>query len=272
MTTPFTHERLDECAAEIAKAPVPFYAVSDGKICQERSGVLFRLGERHFVLTCAHEIKDYDKHNLPAFLGPLATDSARPIRLKNCAMVRVEENGVDLAIIELENDVVEQLLPTNRFISIAEMDVQAAACPAYYLISGYPRTQTTMDDTGHGVKTVGLWYVTVLHNGELNPTTTFDPHIHILLSFGKEALGENGERSLVPHPIGMSGCGIWRLTKDEDRGTWTPEDVRLVAIQHRYDARRDYVMGSWIRFALQMLWCRCEDLRPAMQIVVPPPW
>jgi hypothetical protein len=202
----------------------------------------------------------------------MTEDASRAIRLRNCKAIRVEKNGVDLAVIELERDVVEKLLPTNRFISIAEMDVQTLVRPAFYLLDGFPSEDTTMDEERHGVKTMGLWYVTVLHRGELHPNTKYDPRIHLVLNFGKEAVGQDGERSAVPHPSGMSGCGIWRLTNAENWENWTPEDVKLVAIQHSYDPERDYVMGSWVQLAIQILWHCCEDLRPAMQIEVPPTW
>jgi hypothetical protein len=108
----------------------------------------------------------------------------------------------------------------------------------------------------------------VLHRGELHPKTEYDPSIHVVLNYGKEAIGQNDELSGVPHPGGLSGCGIWRLSNDANWENWKPEDVRLVAIQHRYDKDRDYVMGSWVRLAMQMVWDRYEELRPAMQLAV----
>jgi hypothetical protein len=270
ITTPIPKERLNECAAEIAKATMPLYALSDGKLSLERSGVLLRVAERHFMLTCAHDIRDrFIKHKLPAYLGRMTEETSHLIRLTNCPMVRVETDCVDLAVIELAKDVVEQLLPTNRFISISEMDLRPVPLPGCYLVLGFPTVDTTMDEAGRGVKTLGLWYVTVLHRGELHPNTKYDSRIHIVLNYGKEAIGENEEPSVVPHPGGLSGCGIWRLTNDENWDNWKPEDVKLVAIQHRYDKDRDYVMGSWVHLAIQMIWHRCEDLRPAMQIVLP---
>ena len=245
--------------------------MSQGKFLQERSGVLFRLGERHFVLTCAQMRERYTKHKLPAYLGRMTEEPSGTIRLKNCKAIRVENNGVDLAVIELTEDVVEQLLPTNRFIGIAEMDVQALARPAFYLVNGFPSEDTTMDETGRGIKTMGLWYVTVSHRGE-HPNTKYDPRIHLVLNFGREAIGQDGKCSVVPYPGGLSGCGIWRLTNAENWENFSPQDVKLVAIQHSYDPERHYVMGSWVQFAMQIVWHRCADLRPAMQIVVPPTW
>ena len=62
-------------------------------------------------------------------------------------MIRVDKNCMDLAIIELTNDVVEQLLPTNRFISIAEMDLRGGG-----LSSLLPRFGLSKrgHDTGRG--------------------------------------------------------------------------------------------------------------------------
>jgi hypothetical protein len=270
MTTPIPKKQLDECAAEIAKSSVPFYTISQGKGCQERSGVLFRIAERHFILTCAHGIKNiYKKHGFPAYIGPLVEESGHPIRLVDCPIILAKKSNLDLAVIELTNDVVERLLPTNRFISVAEMDMQAIARPACYLISGFPSEGTTQDDTGHGVKTLGMWYVTLLHRGELNPDSEYDQNIHLILHFGRQAIGQDGTPSDVPQPHGLSGCGIWRLTNEETWENWKPEDAKLVAIQHRWGGRHDYVIGSWVRLAIQMVWHRYEELRPALQIVIP---
>jgi hypothetical protein len=271
ITSPIPHERLEQCAAEIAKATVPLYTVSEGKPVLERSGVLFRVADWHFILTCAHYIRDrYIEEKLPAYVGRLTEGRSSLIPLHNCPMGRVEKDCVDLAVVELANDVVEELLPTNRFISIAEMDLRPVAVPALYLINGFPSADTTWKEAERGVKTLGLWYVTVLHHGELNPTTEYDARIHVVLHYGREAIGQDGQVGCVPPPFGLSGCGIWRVSNDETCESWRPEHVKLVAIQHRYDKDRDYVMGSWVHIAMQMVFHNYEELRPAMQLSLPP--
>jgi hypothetical protein len=270
MPTSIPKEQINELAAEIAKTTVPFYTVSEGKVCQERSGVLFRLGQRYFILTCAHDLSDiYTKHGLPAFIGPMDSESTGLIRLKTWESLCLETRGMDVAVITLSNDAVEQLRVTNHFVSMAEMDLEATACPANYLVLGFPRSETTVDDERRRVNTTWAWYVTGLHRGELNPNAEYDPKAHVVLGFGKDAVDDNEMPAVPPRPLGLSGCGIWRLTKGETWDDWRPEDVKLVAIQHAYSARRGYVKGSWVRLAMQMLWYRYEALRPAMKLIFP---
>ncbi|MGA2798380.1 MAG: hypothetical protein ABSE63_12425 [Thermoguttaceae bacterium] len=176
---------------------------------------------------------------------------------------------MDLAVIELCQSVVEQLLVTNRFVGIAEIDLLAYAQPAFYLILGFPSEDTEVNYIERDIKTKGLWYVTFLYRGKLNPHSNFNPDIHLLLNFEKTGLAHDGETSKIPHPRGLSGCGIWRLTESESWENWKPEHMKLVAIQHRYDEHRNYVMGSWVRHAMQMVWHRYKELRPGMQIQIP---
>ena len=71
MTAPIPKRRLNECTVEIAKATVPIYALSQGKLSLERSGVLFRVAERHLTLTCAHDIrKHYIKYRAASIYWP----------------------------------------------------------------------------------------------------------------------------------------------------------------------------------------------------------
>jgi hypothetical protein len=256
----------------IGKCTIALYTAAEGRVVLERSGVLFQLGDRHFVVTCGHNMEErYLKHKLPLFVVPPG-EAVYPIPVEH-AMITVGEGVgavVDLALIELPPDTVNILLPGHRFISVVEIDAVPSFRRAMYLVAGYPTALTDVDENQHLVTTRSLAYVTGPYEGELRPNTEYNPDTHIVLSYRTNCIGAEGEPSTCPPPFGMSGCGIWRLTEGESMENWKPEDAKLVAIQHRYDRERNYVMGTWIGLAMRGIWDRYETLRPAMTLAFPP--
>ena len=263
---------IDRCRWEIGRATLPLYTVSQDQIVQERSGVLFQLADCHFILTCSHDLQEnYLDYKLPIYLSPLE-ENATPIPLGRAVVTQSDPESVDIALIELRSEVVEQLLTRHRFLNISDVDVNAAALRGTYLVAGYPRAMTVRNASDHTVTTTAMGYVTGLFDGELNPNTKYNPQIHIILRYNKDSSVEsNGTVSPSPHPIGMSGCGIWRIADSETATVVMPENVRLVAIQHRYNKDRHYIIGSWLRFAMHMIWKHYERLRPVMSGLVLPP-
>ena len=74
-----------------------------------------------------------------------------------------------------------------------------------------------------------------------------------------------GQRVQLPDPRGISGCGIWRLHQaGEDAAGWSLGRVKLVAIEHRYNADLHVLRGTRIRYVNRILHDCFPELRPEM--------
>lgn len=263
---PLGVSHADILRLEILKSTIMLCTASENKITSQASGILFQLADYHFILTCAHCVHC----NIPFYL----TRGGEPVvpRPIEKAMVTIGEKSnvaiVDLALIEINQELVDWLLPFHRFINITEIDIKPSARRAKYLVAGYPVAMTYANEKEHLVTTQSLGYVTGLYEGKLHQETEYNPKAHIVLSYQNKCFGPEGEYSICPPP-GLSGCGIWRLTDSETVENWKPEDVKLVAIQHRYNAKRNYIMGTWIGLAMKMIWDRYEKLRPSLNLIFP---
>jgi len=254
----------EKCQWEICLATVPFYGLREGEVKQNGSGVLFRLAEKHFILTGAHHLKGPLFHEIPYFIGP-AGDMGGLIEIGGATTSLFKDEAVDIAAVELSADAVDRLGSVRRFLNILDLDCDPKPVEGSYLLAGYPYAYTEPDDAGV-VQTRALRYLTDIYRGQLAAGSVYDADRHILLGFDEQCVDEQGGACSAPHPEGTSGCGIWRFEVDAQGQAWRPEDVKLVAIQHRYYASLKYVMGTWVQFAMSLLWKEYEELRPAMQL------
>jgi hypothetical protein len=91
--------------------------------------------------------------------------------------------------------------------------------------------------------------------------------VRIALDFNEPAVRDDGGQPATPRdPDGKSGCGIWRLVEaGTDARPWTTDDVKLVAIDHGHRRRTKVLVGTRIRYALQMIYRNHPGRRPAME-------
>ena len=65
----------------------------------------------------------------------------------------------------------------------------------------------------------------------------------------------------------MSGCGIWRLFEaGTDMKSWNLDGVKLVAIEHTLKTSQKVLVGTRIRYALQLIYRNHLDLRPVIEM------
>jgi hypothetical protein len=69
-----------ECIPQIEKYTVPFYGIQDDEIKRDRSGVLYKVGGHHFVLTASHDLREIVANNIPLYIDRM-DDKSLPIPL-----------------------------------------------------------------------------------------------------------------------------------------------------------------------------------------------
>jgi hypothetical protein len=105
-----------------------------------------------------------------------------------------------------------------------------------FLVAGYPFALTESDVVAQQTNTGIFGYTTLINDGERDARDKAAP---LLLEYPEQGLRESsGEAITVPHPRGLSGCGIWRLSETPQAIEWNASDVKLVGIQHRWRPER----------------------------------
>jgi hypothetical protein len=257
----------DEAFPLIDAATVPIYGFQDNKVKQDRTGILFRIAGTYFILTAAHRIQEIIQAKIP-LLVDFSTKHKIPIPLVEAKFYGTEEeNGRDVAVIAIPPSVVSDLPAQRRFLTLADIDREPKPKKGFYAVFGFPTEwYRKVEDVQ---RTDPLSFFGSIYEGELDPNEFFDPRVYIAITFDRNAINVlTGKQRQLPQVTGMSGCGIWRLvnkSKAEITG-WSVDKIRLVAIQHRWSRERQYIKGTWITYALDLIWENYPSLRGAWKL------
>ena len=260
----------DEAGAAIMTSTVPIYRDADSEVGLDfdRTGLVFRIGSEHFLLTAAHHLEQLIKEKTWLY-ADVSQRMPLPIPLTQSKFYYTEVDDEfpdrDIAAIHLDRDAVEQVYAQRRFLTLADCDLLIDPRSALYMVAGFPSDTYQMTPVADGPAMFFIGHI------EKNPTTdNFDPHVHFALSvdgYGLRATEREFVADAIPEFDGMSGCGIWRVApitmKTPD--VWEPSNVRLVAIQNR--AQPDsHTMGTWLKYIVDRIVDELPELKPATEI------
>ena len=264
------NQLVAECTRRIERVTIPLFGFQDDQVKRDRTGVLYRVGGRSFILTASHDLHEIVQNNIPLCIG--AADSVDLlIPLVDCQFHGTEEEGRDVAAIELTDEIVSQLSPKMQFLTHSDICLADSDSNALYVMFGYPEDWFS-PSADSPLENEPLACVCQPYKGSRVPNAYFDPRVHILLGFSRTAvdLADQSTHQL-PRLNGVSGCGIWKIGKRSKDGfeRWDPDRMHLVALQHRWSERRDYIKGTWIGYALALIQERYPDVSAAMNLVYP---
>lgn len=268
--TEFFARLKTECVPRIEKVTVPFYGIQDGQLKRDRTGVLYRIGGHHFILTAAHDLRGIVENNIPLYID--RTDSSTlPIPIVGAVFHTTEEKGRDVAAIKLPDDVVEQLGPNKEFLTQGDIRLTDKDANSLYLVFGYPEDWFGVAAQS-AVVSNPLVYACRPYEGETDPNAYCHPDVHIVLEFVQTAVSVPDEGSHeLPDLHGVSGCGIWRVAEWSKEGFQRsrPDQVCLVALQHSWYRQRKYIKGTWLGHALALIQDNYPDVSAPMSLVYP---
>lgn len=259
---------LEACKDDL-RTTVPIFGSQGGKLIHDRTGILFQIANKHFLITASHDLAQIASQKVPLFLAPDVPGlPAIPIGAR---MLGTESNVIDIAVFELWDSVVEKMVPGRKFLRMSDLDHQAKNEEGLYVAMGYPHQFTRPDDKLNRIHIGILQYLAYLYSGDAptEPEYPYNPDVHLLLRHVADGHNTEGIPLSSPRISGMSGCGIWRLTKLKPAWatSWKLEDRKLVAIQAKCWHGR-YLKGTWIKYALQLIAKTYPDLRRAMRLYV----
>ncbi len=244
-----------------------------GKIIHDRTGVLYRIHDEHFILTAAHDLSVWLKHGIPLGVWVNRPD-VPPISVLDAVFYCTSESREDVAAIHLPSSVAAEVSKYKSFVSHDQIEL-SNDINGPMVFFGYPLTWAADHVSEDRLESQALSLLTVPYEGTTKPGGIFDPDLHSLLQCDRIAINNSTrQHGDLPHPKGMSGCGIWQVA-DFDRETGevisrSKGNASLVAIEHHYDAERGYVITTKIGHVLNVIYQNFPDLKGPMNLIYPP--
>jgi len=157
-----------------------------------------------------------------------------------------------------------RLVLKSTFNGTTEVDAARRTLDSAHLFFGFPFAFSEPNHQEHVISIQALPYFTRLFRGEPEERHR---NADILLAYCPDSMDLHNNPIQLPSPGGISGCGIWRInypTKPWE--LWSARDVKLVGIEHRQCSRKNYLVGSWIAYALDLIFDEFRDLRQVLRI------
>lgn len=263
-----------ELLPRIVKATVPFYAVQNDKVVRDRSGVLLQIADEHFILTASHNLRQIVEADIYLYVGWDEEDRV-PVPIPDAIFHMTEDDCRDVAAIKLSHETAEQILSQKEPIALRDVTIQEDRSPGLFLVCGFPQAWTTVFE--EDIESIPLPFLGKWYSGQPSPKAQiqYDPDIHALFEFHREAIRSNDLQKEELPPFkgiqGISGCGIWRVVdwKQDNPSILRTDQLRLVAIQHRYYEDYNYIHSTWVKFAVQQIYDNYPDMRNAIRLVYP---
>jgi len=265
----FTHAFCEglrsEILPEIERATIPIYGIQDEKIKRDRTGVLYKIADHHFILTASHGLRQIVEAKIPLYVLPNEADPEGPVVPLSAKYHTTEVDGRDIAVVHLPGPIAEQIASHKRFLQHNKLAPFSSSSKSLYVFFGYPEEWFGKVSTG-AIRSRALHVICTEYTGDV--TSGFLPRVHVALEFEKTGISLfDGEKKHLPDVHGISGCGIWRICDFTREGMEKCgiRGLRLVAVQHSWLPGR-YVRGTRIEFALRLIAANYPELHPAMSL------
>lgn len=261
----------ETCLPRIDRATVPILAVQNDEIVHGYTGVLYRIADHHFVLTAAHKLRQIVEANIPLYLS-MNKRGVLPIPLAEARFHSTEEEGRDVAAIWIPPETASEVAKHREFLSHNQINFSGAESRGPFAFFGYPGEWSGHVVDEDSILSQGLVFPTFPYNGPQPKSAHFDPAVHMLLHFTRDAMNTlDGSIDKLPEPFGISGCGIWQVGDilEKELKARDESSVKLVGIQHRWSRKSDYIQGTKIAYLLNFILENYPEARAAMNLVYP---
>lgn len=215
--TDLLEDKVEEAVPLVRSSVVPLYGADQhAQPDYEGSGILLRLGGRHFLVSAAHV---FDALHGDVFL---ILEKIGDLKLKNPPHVTVapdsrrNKDRFDMGYVLLTPEEVN-VIGEDSFLQSGDLSPRDAAAPRRgYFALGFPVSKQERDEYRKVYKTSMMRVATIETRDAIYVRTKFTRDFHLLLRFNERNMrGPGGRRGSVPNPRGLSGGGIWRVNPFE---------------------------------------------------------
>jgi hypothetical protein len=193
---------------------VIFYINEKGKPQPAASAICLKYEEDHFIVTASHALRNLEGYRV----GMIPEANWKPLdgEYVMSDYPKINDDKFDIAIVKLDRESVEKITPSYlRFFDLKgfrpDHDDEEGQT---YLLVGHPVTKTKLNHAKGKKHLAPLIYLSDLNLQEsLFIRQGFRPLTHQLLNYRPRRIFDLNETPVQgPKPVGLSGCGIWKLS------------------------------------------------------------
>ncbi len=217
---------------EIGPHSCQLFEQGDGKQMKPyASGVLALLGDKHYLLTASHVTENWSNDHQLFTRTPKGYVSI----VGDLRETDIEKsNGLDLAYIKLDNQVIPAIEAGHKFLPISKFRKHSKLLDStQYCVIGFPTINKKFVDGK--LKTGASGYFLHPSSDKVYDHYGLNPNTHFVLEMkgkGTDLItGQIGKFKTGAH--GLSGCGLW-LTLLNSNGDSFSADFRLVGIMTEF--------------------------------------
>src|SRR5437762_1682321 len=202
-------------------------------------GTLFRIADRHFIVTARHIFDDIKPENLAY---PEHRDQGGLRTIGRARIVKPDTAKIDVAVIELyDRATIEKLSTGWNFLTLDNV-APPTSMDGLFALMGYPSSMSYQ--RGEYVAANGLIFYTNQMQAPVD-APQLNPEIDLFFEYAKTALLEGNQAIDAPPLKGASGCAIWECVASGG-GFWLPDKtVKVEGVQSAY-LRGTYMRAvSW---------------------------
>lgn len=225
------------------------------------SSVLVRVKERKFLVSAAHILEG-------TLSGDIQVGNKNAFLLPKIDWHYFEDKNLDLAVMELTGDFENEISKNFEYydLGIVNPDHQIYM-DQFFFAFGYPASKTKMIKTINTLESGVLAYTTNLQKIELCFELGFHPNTHLILIADKKVKSAlTQDLGKTPDQNGMSGCGIWHLSRSFVCSNSNPIPFILSGIYIEYHKKKNTssIVATRISVLTELLRLRFKcDLLPA---------
>lgn len=241
------------------------------------SGALLRLVDTKFLVTAAH-VGDILVEKADELVPVVAPRDGGETILLQTKSGHAQGDPYDIALFELADQTVAELERGGfKFLDLASLDIRDGEdelghidpSGGLYLVTGFPTDETKINPAGY-VSQAGRIVAGIVNHAfpEYVGGSKIAVHFNIdQIPYGSD-VPDAGLRGKDPN--GMSGGAIWRAHRGGANALrWTPDSLRLVAIQYAWVKPRSVLVGTRIKYVVGLIYERFPDLRRIIDLAFP---
>ena len=210
----YKNELIRATTNSILKSTIQFFYDNEkGEQKATGSGLLIKVTEKYFMLTAAHVIAE-DYNNIYVILPEKELQLGGQLHFTPLPPSgKREDDKIDIAVMELPDNVVADLLSIFQFITLDNIGIgHKNPDNGYYLSVGYPATKTKKVWNKNEISSEPFTYQTEINDNFDFDKTGFSPPTHIAVEFDGKVKSEKNENiHKAPELNGISGSGLWFL-------------------------------------------------------------
>jgi hypothetical protein len=270
--------------SEIPRTTVALFRHASGDADLLGSGVLLQVEGTRFLVTAARVSDEFFCERWrQIFFGTPDGDELIPVITVRYARSKIrtdpnrEDDPLDLAVLELRPDIADQLSAFMRFVTLSDLALDPVKLKdGRYLVVGYPGFRVEKYEMDQTIVAQVLPYFTGLHDLERNPALDISPADHLVFDVNRMDEAESaGDRLDLDETGGISGGGVWRIL-DEDHPIealdWRWAKLAAIVTDRSIPEEMgpvQYLRGTKIKRAINLIDEGWEDLRPAIESAIP---